>query len=52
MASYLYRDEAVIFDPMVEEKGRFDEYAKKLETVSLDDKCKFVMYKELSAPPA
>jgi len=44
------RDDAVIFDPKVKEKSRFDEYADKLDMVSLDEECKFVMYKEPLAP--
>ncbi|KAE8440735.1 hypothetical protein EG329_006630 [Mollisiaceae sp. DMI_Dod_QoI] len=46
------RDEPVIFSPAHKDakKDRFDGVSGKLETVSLEDECKIVMYKETAAP--
>ncbi len=39
------RDDPIIFDPSIDERGRLSGFKDKLDTVSLMDECKFVMFK-------
>ncbi|KAL2115414.1 hypothetical protein VTJ04DRAFT_9669 [Mycothermus thermophilus] len=38
------KDDPIIFDPTVDEKGRLSEFKDRLDTVPLNDECKFVMF--------
>ncbi|XXH00764.1 hypothetical protein Hte_007115 [Hypoxylon texense] len=42
----LPRDDPIIFDPGLDERGRLVAFSDKLETAPLLDECKFVMFKE------
>lgn len=44
------RDDPIIFDPGVDERGQLAAYKHKLDTVPLFKQCKFVMFKDESGP--
>lgn len=44
------KDEPIIFDPNREERSQFTKFKSRLDEVSLEDYCKFVMYKTERAP--
>ncbi|KAL2265879.1 hypothetical protein VTJ83DRAFT_6979 [Remersonia thermophila] len=41
------KDDPIIFDPAIDEKGRLEAFKDKLDLVPLMEECKFVMYKTL-----
>jgi hypothetical protein len=45
MFGIIPKDDPVIFDPTVQEASRFDAFSKRLDAVSLENECRFVMYK-------
>lgn len=44
------KDDPIIFDPKKEETSQFSEFKERLDEVSLEEHCKFIMYRAETAP--